>query len=111
MFFSTCSAGALSGPDFCFIFAHCRIMSCPLGTISKRPRLKIRLEDILMGADGEQPALLEPTERFNHLNVGLPPVHPLRAYPPMPFGPPPYERPRRQYAFLRLQGRECWRPI
>src|SRR6478735_8718046 len=23
MFFSTCSAGALSGPDFCFIFAPC----------------------------------------------------------------------------------------
>jgi hypothetical protein len=23
MFFSTCSAGALPGPDFCFIFATC----------------------------------------------------------------------------------------
>src|SRR4051794_30068962 len=23
MFFSTCSAGGLSGPDFCFIFAPC----------------------------------------------------------------------------------------
>jgi hypothetical protein len=23
MFFRTCSAGALSGPDFCFIFAPC----------------------------------------------------------------------------------------
>src|ERR1700722_19464214 len=47
MSFSTCSAGALSGPDFCFIFAACGYDE-PEILPSLRPSV------CLKGADGEQ---------------------------------------------------------
>src|SRR3954470_11891441 len=49
MFFSTCSAGALPGPDFYFIFAPCGYDE-PEILPSGSPSIG------LTGADGEQPA-------------------------------------------------------
>src|ERR1700682_4192199 len=51
MSFSTCSAGAFSGPDFCFIFAPC-------GYDEPEILPSCKTSVFLMGPDGEQGEIL-----------------------------------------------------